>query len=178
MKTANFKSPLPIAASSIQTPWKRFITGIRRGQERSGEYAGRSLRAALLLWFASSRAHFWRALALGEARQLFGVGSGRNGRTVQVKFTHLFLDATSSINLWVYEIDIENNVFLTQTFVHIFEAVNYHTKRKRKTILSALHTDLVNRHKHFFSKCFNPHTKFVYLKFFKIYTHYWIWRFK
>ena len=57
-------------------------------------------------------------------------------------------------------------------FVHIFEAVNYHTKKKRKTKQSALHTDLVNRHTHFFnfSKCFNPHTKFVNLNFFK-FTH-------
>ncbi len=50
-------------------------------------------------------------------------------------------------------------------FVHIFEAVNYHKKIEEKH--SALHTDLVNRHTNFyyFSKCFNPHTKFVDLKF-------------
>ena len=39
----------------------------------------------------------------------------------------------------------------------IFEAVNCHTEKKRKTKQSALHTN-------FFSKCFNPHTKFVNLK--------------
>ncbi len=57
--------------------------------------------------------------------------------------------------------------FFHTNFVHIFEAVNYHTKKKRKTAQSALHTDLVNRQTNFFyfSKCFNPHTKFVYLKF-------------
>jgi hypothetical protein len=33
-------------------------------------------------------------------------------------------------------------------FSHIFEAVNYHKKRKTKQ--SALHTDLINRHTIFF----------------------------
>jgi hypothetical protein len=58
-------------------------------------------------------------------------------------------------------------IFQHTNIVHIFEAVIYHTKKKRKTKQSALHTDLVNRHTIFlyFSKCFNLHTKFVNLKF-------------
>jgi hypothetical protein len=43
----------------------------------------------------------------------------------------------------------KTTVFHTN-FVHIFEAVNYHTKKKRKTKQSALHTDLVNRLTNFF----------------------------
>jgi hypothetical protein len=31
-----------------------------------------------------------------------------------------------------------------QNFVHFFEAVNYHTKKTKKTKQSAFHTDLVN----------------------------------
>ena len=47
-----------------------------------------------------------------------------------------------------------------------FEAVNYHTQKKEEK-QNALHTDLVNRHTKFFYffKCFNPHKKFVNLKF-------------
>jgi hypothetical protein len=50
----------------------------------------------------------------------------------------------------VYEIDTQKNGHFTQTFVHIFEAVNYHTKKKRKTKQSDLHTDLVNKSTDFF----------------------------
>jgi hypothetical protein len=51
----------------------------------------------------------------------------------------------------VYEID---------SFVHIFEAVKYHTKKKKQR---AFNTDLVNRHTIFFhfSNCFNPHTNLL-----------------
>ena len=45
--------------------------------------------------------------------------------------------------------------------------MNYHTKKKKNTKQSALHTDLVNRHTNFFyfAKFFNPHTKFDNFKF-------------
>ena len=63
-------------------------------------------------------------------------------------------------------IDTQKNGNFTQT-VHIFEAVNYHTKKKRKTKQSDLYTDLVNKNTNFFyfPKCFNQHTKFVNLTF-------------
>jgi len=66
----------------------------------------------------------------------------------------------------VYEIDTQKNGHFTQTLC-TFEAANYHTKKKRKTKQSDLHTDLVNKNKHFFyfPKCFNQHTKFLNLSF-------------
>ena len=65
---------------------------------------------------------------------------------------------------WVYEIDTQKNGNFTQTNVHIFEAVNYHTKKKRKKKQSA-HRFIKQAHNFFyFSKCFNPHTKFIDLK--------------
>ena len=42
-------------------------------------------------------------------------------------------------------------------FVYIFEAVNYHTQKK-KDKHSALHTNFF-----YFSKCFNPHTKSTHI---------------
>ena len=48
----------------------------------------------------------------------------------------------------VYEIDTQKNGNFTQT-VHIFEAVSYHTKKKRKTKQSDLYTDLVNKNTNF-----------------------------
>ena len=44
----------------------------------------------------------------------------------------------------------KKRIFQTTNFVHIFEAVNYHTKKKRKTKQSDLHTDLVNKNTYFF----------------------------
>jgi len=53
----------------------------------------------------------------------------------QINFVEVYL------LVWVNEIDTQKNGIFTQTLYIFFEAVNYHTKKTKKTKQSAFHTD-------------------------------------